>query len=159
MTAVLAAFALDQSTKLLALAALGRGDVQAVCPILNLRLGFNRGVSFGLFADAFASRPVLLAGITVSIIALLVLMLVRSTMRLEALALGLIIGGALGNVLDRVRLGAVVDFLDFNLLGYHWPTFNFADSTIAVGVGLLVWHALSDDAVDTRKKSSARPLS
>lgn len=142
LAAILVAFALDQATKLMALKALGRGDVQPVLPIFNLRLSFNQGISFSLFAETFADRPVVLAGITLVIVALLALLLVRSATRLEAVAFGLIIGGALGNALDRVRLGAVVDFLDFHLWGYHWPAFNLADTVIFVGVALLVLGSL-----------------
>jgi signal peptidase II len=59
-----------------------------------------------------------------------------------ALALALVLGGALGNVIDRIRLGAVVDFLSFHLADYYWPAFNVADSAISVGVVLLLWHQL-----------------
>lgn len=133
LAALLGAFALDQATKLSALAALGRGDVYAVLPIFNLRLSFNQGISFSLFTETFMGRPLILAGITLAMTALFGILLVRSTTRLEAVALGLIIGGALGNVLDRLRIGAVVDFLDFHVLGFHWPAFNLADSAIVIG--------------------------
>lgn len=142
LAALLGAFALDQATKLAALAALGRGDVHAVLPIFNLRLSFNQGISFSLFAETFMDRPVTLAGITLAVTGLLGLLLVRSTTRLESMALGLIIGGALGNVCDRLRVGAVVDFLDFHVRGFHWPAFNLADSAIVVGAMALLATAL-----------------
>ena len=138
LAAIFGAFLLDQATKLSALEALGRGDVYAVLPIFNLRLSFNQGISFSLFTETFTGRPVMLAGITLAVTALLGILLVRSTTRLEAVALGLIIGGALGNVLDRLRIGAVVDFLDFHVWGFHWPAFNLADSAIVIGVIALV---------------------
>lgn len=138
LAALLGAFLLDQATKLLALAALGRDDVYAVLPIFNLRLSFNQGISFSLFTETFTDRPLMLAGITLAMTALLGILLVRSTMRLEAVALGLIIGGALGNVFDRLRIGAVVDFLDFHVWGFHWPAFNVADSAIVIGTIALV---------------------
>jgi signal peptidase II len=131
-------FAVDQITKQLALALLSPGNVQPVMPFFNLRLGFNEGVSFGMFAQVFAGRPFALAGITLAIIALLTFLLVRSCTRWEAVALGAMIGGALGNVCDRLRIGAVVDFLDFHLWDYRWPAFNLADTAIVVGVAILI---------------------
>lgn len=138
LAALLGAFALDQATKLSVLAALGRGDVYAVLPVFNLRLSFNQGISFSLFTETFTDRPAMLAGITLAMTALLGVLLVRSATRLEAVAIGLIVGGALGNVLDRLRIGAVVDFLDFHVWGFHWPAFNLADSTIVIGATALV---------------------
>lgn len=138
LAAILGAFALDQATKLLALAELRPGDVYAVLPNFNLRLSFNQGISFSLFTETFADRPLMLAGVSLAIAALLGVLLVRSATRSEGVALGLIIGGALGNVLDRLRIGAVVDFLDFHAWGFHWPAFNLADSAIVIGVTVLV---------------------
>lgn len=138
LAAILIAFVLDQATKLMALAALERGSAQSVLPFFDLRLSFNQGVSFSMFAETFAGRPLLLAGITLVIVALFGFLLIRSTTRWEAAAFGLIIGGALGNALDRIRIGAVVDFLDFHVSGWHWPAFNLADTAIAVGVMLLL---------------------
>jgi signal peptidase II len=138
LLAILGACLLDQATKLSALATLGRGEVFALLPVFNLRLSFNEGISFSLFTETFTGRPLILAGITLLMTALLGLLLVRSTTRLEAVALGLIIGGALGNVLDRLRIGAVVDFLDVHVWGFHWPAFNLADSAIVIGAMALV---------------------
>ncbi len=142
LAAILVAFTLDQATKPMALAELGRGDVQSVLPFFDLRLSFNQGVSFSMFAQVFAGRPFALAGITLAIIALLTFLLIRSSTRWEAVALGAMIGGALGNVCDRLRIGAVVDFLDFHIWDLHWPAFNLADSAIVVGVAILVLVAL-----------------
>lgn len=138
VAAIFVAFALDQATKLSALSALGRGDVFSLLPNFNLRLSFNQGISFSLFTETFTDRPLLLAGITLAMTALLGVLLVRSTTRLEAVALGFIIGGALGNVFDRLRIGAVVDFLDFHVWGFHWPAFNIADTAIVIGTIALV---------------------
>jgi signal peptidase II len=80
----------------------------------------------------------LLSLLAVAIVGGLVFWLRRADRPLLAVALGLVIGGALGNVIDRLRLGAVADFLDFHLAGYHWPAFNLADSAITVGVIALV---------------------
>lgn len=142
LAAILGAFALDQATKLVALAELRPGDVYAVLPNFNLRLSFNQGISFSLFAETFTDRPLMLAGITLAATALLVILLMRSATRLEAMALGLIIGGALGNIVDRLRIGAVVDFLDIHAWDFHWPAFNLADSAIAIGAISLAATAL-----------------
>lgn len=138
LAAIIVAFVLDQTTKLMALAALERGDAQSVLPFFDLRLSFNQGISFSMFAETFADRPLLLVGITLVIVALFTFLLIRSTARREAIAFGLIIGGALGNALDRLRIGAVVDFLDFHVWAYHWPAFNLADAAIVLGVMLLL---------------------
>lgn len=133
-----AALIADQATKLMALAALEPGSVQFILPFFNLRLSFNPGISFSLFAQTFVDRPWLLAAITLFMAGLLTILLIRSASRTEAAALGLIIGGALGNAADRFRLGAVVDFLDLHIGAYHWPAFNLADTAIAVGAMLLL---------------------
>lgn len=109
-----------------------------VMPVLNLTLGFNPGVSFGLLSGAFTDRPMLLAGITGFIAAGLLVWAMRSEQPLETLGLGLVEGGATGNLLDRVRQGAVTDFLDFYVGAWHWPAFNTADIAIAVGVVLMI---------------------
>ena len=142
LAAILGAFALDQATKRLALAEFRPGDVYAVLPNFNLRLSFNQGISFSLFTETFTDRPLMLAGITLAVTALLSLLLIRSATRLEAMALGLIIGGALGNIVDRLRIGAVVDFLDIHAWDFHWPAFNLADSAIAIGAISLAATAL-----------------
>ena len=133
-----AAFALglDQVTKQVALGSLAPGVGVPIAPFFTVRLGFNEGVSFGMFADWFSGRP--LAAITMGITLLLGVWLWRTRKRPQALALGAILGGALSNVFDRLRIGAVVDYLDFHVGGYHWPAFNFADAAIVCGVAILV---------------------
>ena len=135
----LALFA-DQLSKAWALAALWPpyGEGIAVLPVLNLRLGFNTGVTFGMFRESAAEAVWLLVGIKLAIVAFLLTWLRRTRSRAEAVALGLVMGGALGNVLDRLRIGAVVDFLDAHYGGWHWPTFNLADAAIVSGVALLL---------------------
>ena len=135
-----AAFAvgLDQFTKQIALGSHTPGVSRPIASFFAVRLGFNEGVSFGMRADWFASRPLALAAIITGIIMLLAIWLWRTRKPLQALALGAIVGGALSNVLDRLRIGAVVDFLDFHLWGRHWPAFNFADAAIVCGVAILV---------------------
>jgi signal peptidase II len=113
-----------------------------ILPFFNLTLGFNTGVSFGMFRDLFEEQPLLLAGITVVIAAGFLVWAVRTTKRIETFALGLIAGGAVGNVVDRVRHGAVTDFLDFHVGDWHWPAFNMADVMITIGVVLLITGSL-----------------
>ncbi len=109
-----------------------------VAPFLNLTLGFNPGVSFGMFREVFLERPLLLAGIKVVIVAGLLIWAMRTEKPSETIGLGMIAGGATGNVLDRMRQGAVTDFLDFYAGAWHWPAFNMADAMIAIGVALLI---------------------
>lgn len=132
------AFALDQTVKQIVLGALAPSVPLPVTPFFTLHLSFNAGVSFGMFADWFTGRPLSLAAITLAIALLLSVWLWRTTMRLQALALGAIIGGAAGNIADRLRIGAVVDYLDLHAADYHWPAFNLADAAIATGVAILL---------------------
>ncbi len=114
-----------------------------VTSFLNLVLVNNRGVTFGLlnkFDQQWMSY--LLLGVAAVILFLLSRWLWRTSSTLVAVALGLIMGGAIGNVIDRIRFGAVIDFLDFHLAGYHWYSFNLADSAIVTGVGLLLLDGL-----------------
>ncbi len=107
-------------------------------PFFNLVLGHNRGVSFGLFGTDESYAPYILSAVAALIVVALLIWLWRDVTRPVAVALGMIIGGAIGNVIDRLRIGAVVDFLDFHAAGYHWPAFNVADVGITVGAGLLI---------------------
>lgn len=109
-----------------------------IAPFFNLTLGFNTGISFGMFRDFFLERPLVLAGIKVVIVVGVLVWALRTARRSETIALGLVAGGATGNVVDRMRQGAVTDFLDFHAGDWHWPAFNMADVAIAVGVALLV---------------------
>lgn len=110
----------------------------AIAPFLNLRLGYNTGVSFSMFAETFREAPWLLAAIMMGIVLLVAALAIRAERRLEAFSYGLIAGGAVGNIIDRLRLGAVVDYIDLFYAGWRWPTFNLADGLIFLGVTLLV---------------------
>ncbi|MEM9683195.1 MAG: signal peptidase II, partial [Pseudomonadota bacterium] len=105
-------------------------------------LVWNRGVSFGMFGTDSPWGPVLLSALALIISACLVIWLRRVEERFLAAAIGFVLGGALGNVIDRLQYGAVADFLDFHAFGYHWPAFNVADSAITVGVVLLLYDSL-----------------
>lgn len=109
-----------------------------IAPFFNLTLGFNTGVSFGMFRDLFAEQPLLLAGIAVVIAAGFFVWAVRTAKRMDSFALGVIAGGALGNVVDRTRHGAVTDFLDLHIGDWHWPAFNMADVMITLGAVMLI---------------------
>ena len=113
-----------------------------VTGFFNLVMVWNRGVSFGMLNSGAETTRWLLTALAVAVSAGLVVWLARTTQRLPALAIGLVIGGALGNALDRVRYGAVADFFDFHVAGYSWPAFNIADAGITVGVLLLLLDAL-----------------
>lgn len=133
----------DQLTKWFALEhLLAPPRLIEVTPFLNLVLGFNTGVSFGLLENDSAYGPWLLSGAALLVVAVLVVWAARSDSRAEAASFGAIAGGALGNVVDRLRQGAVTDFIDLHAFGWHWPTFNVADIGITGGVGLLLLSGL-----------------
>ena len=113
-----------------------------ITPFFNLVMGWNRGVSFGLFNSDSPLNDWLLPLIALVIIGFLLVWLVRSESLLMALALGSVIGGAIGNVIDRFHFGAVADFLDLHMAGYHFPAFNVADSGISIGAIILVVDSL-----------------
>lgn len=113
-----------------------------VTPFFNLVLGWNRGVSFGMLNSEADLSAWLLPLAVIAITVALGVWLYRSDRPRVAAALGLIIGGAIGNLVDRVRYGAVLDFLDFHAAGFHWPAFNLADSGITVGAIVLILDSL-----------------
>lgn len=117
------------------------GGYIEVTGFFNLVMVWNRGISFGLLPSEGTGRWLLIA-VTAAIVVALVAWLARATERWLALSLGLVIGGATGNIFDRVYYGAVADFFDVHAFGYHWPAFNVADSAIVVGVGMLALDAV-----------------
>lgn len=139
---------LDQASKLLVQRMLQPGEIIAVIPsFFNLTYVMNPGAAFGFLASAPAAlRAPFLTGI--SILAVLFIAYFRYRHPelgwLPSLGLCLILGGAVGNLVDRLRLGMVVDFLDFYYGGYHWPAFNVADAAITVGVVLMVIEILTE---------------
>ena len=110
-----------------------------VSSFFNWVMVWNKGVSFGMMQG---DTPIFLIIATLAISSVFALWLARVRHWLPMLSLALVIGGALGNVIDRVRFGAVADFLDFHAQGYHFPAFNLADSCISVGIALLVLDGL-----------------
>ncbi len=113
-----------------------------ITPFFNLVMVWNKGVTFGMFDTASSWTRWGFTGLALAIVVALLLWLRKVERRWLTASIGLVIGGALGNVIDRVRYGAVADFLDFHIRGYHWPAFNVADSAIMVGVALLFIDAL-----------------
>ena len=136
----LAVVLVDQIVKAGVLAYSAGSDVEPkpLTPFLDLALRWNRGISFSLFARDSASAQVALLALTLAVVCLLTWWLFRSRSLLPAAGLGLIIGGALGNAIDRLAHGAVVDYLDLHAFGRHFFVFNIADAAINVGVALLI---------------------
>ncbi|MCD6288672.1 MAG: signal peptidase II [Candidatus Hydrogenedentes bacterium] len=141
---VLSVTVLDQITKAALVARVPKGTFVEIIPgMFNICHTNNTGVVFGMFPG----MPMVFAGLTVvAIIALsgLVWSLDQSVSRVQFLSYGLLIGGAVGNLIDRVRLGSVTDFLDFYIGTHHWPAFNVADSAVCVGVALLLIATLAE---------------
>jgi signal peptidase II len=133
----------DQFAKFAAVQYLALGKAVAVTPFFNLVLVYNSGAAFSILSDAAGWQRALFIAIALIASAWIVWLLRKYPhQRLFALALSLVLAGAVGNVIDRIAFGAVIDFLDFHAWGYHWPAFNVADSAITCGAALLVWDAL-----------------
>jgi signal peptidase II len=132
----------DQVTKHAAVKYLAAKSIE-VTSFFNLVLAYNSGAAFSFLADAAGWQRGLFIGIALVAVAWIVYLLRKYPhQRLFALALSLVLAGAVGNVIDRILIGAVVDFLDFHAFGKHWPAFNVADSAITCGAVLLVWDVL-----------------
>lgn len=142
----------DQLTKWVVLANFVHGERREITGFLNLVLVYNKGAAFSMFADADGWQTPLLIAFALAAAGIVSYLIVRNPgKRLLCLGLALILGGALGNVIDRLRFGQVVDFLDFHAMGWHWPAFNVADSGITVGAALLIL----DGFVQHEKRASA----
>ena len=142
--------ALDQLTKHVVQQTVPFGSPIRVTPFFDLVLVYNPGAAFSFLSTAPGWQRELFIGIAAVAAVLIVFLLRRNVAdRLFCFALGLILGGALGNLVDRILLGAVVDFLHFHVAQYYWPAFNVADSAITCGAGLLIW--------DSLRRSKTRP--
>lgn len=129
----------DQLTKWLVLARFAPGERRELTEFLNFVLVFNKGAAFSFLADAPGWQTPLLVVFALGAAIVVSVLLARSPgKRMFAAGLTLILGGALGNVIDRLRFGHVVDFVDLHAGGWHWPAFNVADSAITVGAVLLI---------------------
>ncbi len=134
---------LDQLTKWLIVAIVMQPPrIVILAPFLDLVLARNPGVSFGMLRFEGAAAPWLLAGLALAIVAGLFLWQRRAGSLWVSVNVGLIAGGAIGNVIDRLRDAGVTDFIDLHWGELHWPAFNLADSAICVGVALLLAEAL-----------------
>nr|VFK50925.1 MAG: signal peptidase II Aspartic peptidase. MEROPS family A08 [Candidatus Kentron sp. TUN]VFK52094.1 MAG: signal peptidase II Aspartic peptidase. MEROPS family A08 [Candidatus Kentron sp. TUN] len=138
---------LDQATKYLASTMLDLYDPVSVLPFFNFTLTHNPGAAFSFLSNAGGWQRWLFIGLTI-VISVILIHWLRNVPRGEtrlSVALTLVLGGALGNLWDRLTLGAVIDFIDLHYHGWHWPTFNVADSAITIGAILLfttlVWKA------------------
>ena len=132
--------AADQLTKNLAFEGLFLPNISIeVFSFLNLVPVWNKGISFGIFSDHGDLMPFIITAITLLITFCLLIWLIKAQKGITKISLSFIIGGALGNIIDRVNHGAVVDFLDFHAFGFHWPAFNLADSAITIGVGFFLY--------------------
>ena len=130
---------LDQLTKALVLAHFAPGERLEVTPFLNLVLAFNKGAAFSLLAHAPGWQTPVLIAIALAAVGILSALIVRNLeKRLLCTGLTLVLGGAVGNLIARLRLGQVVDFVDLHAVGWHWPAFNVADAAITVGAALLI---------------------
>jgi signal peptidase II len=136
--------AADQASKLWLLYGIAMVDGQRIVltPFFNIYLLWNPGISYSLFPQATAMGRFALLALTALATILLAVWLWRTNGRLSALALGAIIGGALGNGYDRFAYGAVADFCDFHIQGWHWYVFNIADTAIVLGVVALAYDGL-----------------
>ncbi len=149
-----AIIALDQASKWVILATLRPGDSIYVAPFWNWVLTFNAGAAFSFLSDAGGWQRWFFTLLALGVSGWIVVLLRQNTQVFRlSLALTLVLGGALGNVIDRIRFGAVVDFVQWHVAGYYWPAFNVADSAITLGAIFLVWDQFfskpaSNDAVE-----------
>lgn len=131
---------LDQISKAIMLVWLEPYQTVAVLPMLNMTLAFNTGAAFSFLADAGGWQRWFFTGLALVVSVILIVWLTRipAHKRLESWSLTLILGGAVGNLIDRLVYGHVVDFIDVYLGSAHWPAFNVADSAICIGAVLLI---------------------
>ena len=143
---------LDQLSKWVVLSHIQFGETIYVAPFWNWVLTFNPGAAFSFLADQPGWQRWFFTILALGVSAWMAVEIRRHPeQRLLSLALALVMGGALGNVVDRVRFGAVVDFIQWHAAGFYWPAFNVADSAICVGVAILLW----DNFRQSRVKASS----
>ncbi|HEY6983315.1 signal peptidase II [Reyranella sp.] len=141
----------DQASKELLLHYLLKAGtlVPVIDGLFQLVIVWNRGVSFGLLSGDRALPPWVLSGVAIAVCVGLFLWLRRTDRLLTGWGIGLVMGGAIGNVIDRARWGAVFDFADFHVQEWHWPAFNIADAAIVLGVGLMLIDSLIGERTRT----------
>jgi len=134
--------ALDQASKWLMGVLERAGGPIELLPFFNLVMVWNPGVSFGMFQSGSAWAPWILSALALVIVFVLVRWLAKAETRFIAAGLGFVIGGALGNVIDRMVWGKVADFFDVYIDTWHWPAFNIADAAIVIGAAILLLDGL-----------------
>lgn len=125
-----------------------------ILPFFSLTMVWNKGISLGLFQAGSGFARWALVGLTVIVTVALIIWLARTHTRLVQVALGLVIGGAIGNIIDRIKFGAVVDFIHLHAFDYSFYVFNIADSAISIGVGLLLLDAFIAGRQDKKDKGT-----
>ena len=129
----------DYISKIAVLSSFSPGESRVVTSFFNLVLVFNKGAAFSFLAGAEGWQTLFFAAIAIVASIVIGFLIIKSKSKpLFCAALALILGGALGNLYDRLVYGQVVDFLDFHAAGWHWPAFNVADSAITVGAAILI---------------------
>lgn len=144
---VLVLVIIDQLTKYLALSNIAFGHIIPVAPFFNLTLVYNTGGAFGFLSQSSQMlRTLVFVAMVVIIVAVLIVFYARQYQksRFSSVFIIMIIGGAIGNLIDRVRLGKVIDFLDLYAGNYHWPAFNFADICVTLGIILFIIYVIFD---------------
>ena len=116
-----------------------------ITPFFNIVLTWNSGISFGIFSNQGSFSVIILSTLATLIVFFLAVWLMKAENKRLIIGLICIIGGAIGNIIDRVYHGAVIDFLDFHIKSYHWPAFNLADSCIFIGATLIILDSLFPD--------------
>ena len=131
----------DQGSKWLAKSYLKIGEIVSVIPGLNLQLAFNKGAAFGFLASHSGWQRFFFIGLTIIVSITIIFWLFKLEKKdfLDGIALSCILGGAIGNLIDRIYFGQVVDFIDFYYKKWHWYTFNIADTAICVGAAILIF--------------------
>ena len=143
LTIAVVTLLLDQLSKWSALSNLRLGVAEPVLPFMNWLLLFNPGAAFSFLAQSSGWQRWFFTVLGLAASAYIVWLLRKSLGdKMLCWALSLILGGALGNVLDRIMYGAVVDFIDLHYANWHWPAFNIADSAICIGAALIIWGEL-----------------
>tara|TARA_S200000501_G_scaffold288879_1_gene273596 strand:+ start:4746 stop:5249 length:504 start_codon:yes stop_codon:yes gene_type:complete len=128
--------------------------ILSITPFFNIVLTWNSGISFGIFSNQGGFSVIILSTLAILIVFFLAVWLVKAENRKLIIGLIFIIGGAIGNIIDRVYHGAVIDFLDFHINNYHWPAFNLADSCIFIGAALIILDSLFPDKKEQAKIKS-----
>jgi signal peptidase II len=125
---------------------------EVILPFLNIVMVWNPGISFGLLGET-ESISMIISIVSAIIIVALSIWMIRTDNRALAGGLSMVIGGAIGNLIDRIRFGAVGDFIDFHVFGWHWPAFNLADTCIVLGIGFALFDSLF---LEPQRRSSDR---